>query len=118
MSFAHDVLLRKLQTHSDLSTADIAAIRTLPDTERRVGPNEDIVRQGDKPSVAVVVIQGMVARYHTLPTGSRQYLSLHITGDMPDAQSLFIETMDHAVCAIDEATIAMIPHAAVLALFR
>jgi CRP-like cAMP-binding protein len=60
----------------------------------------------------------MVARYHTLPTGSRQYLSLHITGDMPDAQSLFIETMDHAVCAIDEAAIAMIPHAAVLALFR
>jgi CRP-like cAMP-binding protein len=117
MSTAHDVVLRKLQAHSDLSSADIAALRSLPNTERRVSPNEDIVRQGDKPTAAVIVLRGMVARYHTLSTGRRQYLSLHIPGDMPDAQSLFIETMDHAVCAIDEAAVAMVPHAAVLELF-
>ena len=31
-------------------------------------------------------------------------------GDMPDAQGLFIEQMDHAVCAIGHAVVAFIPH--------
>jgi CRP-like cAMP-binding protein len=118
MAAAHDVLIAKLREHSDLNGADLAAIRALPDTERRLSPDEDVVRQGDKPHVAAVVRRGMVARYHTLPTGRRQYLSMHIAGDMPDAQSLFIETMDHGVCAIDHVTVSLVPHAAVLTLFK
>lgn len=45
-------------------------------------------------------MSGMVARYHLLRNGRRQYLSFHIAGDMPDSQALFIDKMDHAVCAI------------------
>jgi CRP-like cAMP-binding protein len=114
----HDVWIRKLQEHSVLSAADLAALRRLPGIQRTLAPNEDIVRQGDKPTASVVVLQGMVARYHTLPAGRRQYLSLHITGDMPDAQTLFIETMDHAVCAIDDAAVSLVPHASFVALFK
>jgi CRP-like cAMP-binding protein len=88
-----DAVSRKLQEHSSLGDADIAAIRSLPHSERVFGPSGDIVRQGDKPDVSVVVQQGTVARYHTLPGGRRQYLSLHIAGDMPDAQSLFLDRM-------------------------
>ena len=113
----HDVLIRKLKEHSSLNGADVAAIRRLPDTERTIGPGEDIVRQGDRPKVSVVVLKGMTARYHMLRGGGRQYLSLHIAGDMPDAQSLFLERMDHAVCAMDDVVIALIPHKALLKLF-
>ena len=60
----------------------------------------------------------MVARYHMLRGGRRQYLSFHMTGDLPDAQTLFIERMDHAVCAIGEATIALIPHQKICDLFK
>jgi CRP-like cAMP-binding protein len=60
----------------------------------------------------------MVARYHALPNGNRQYLSFHIPGDMPDAQTLFIEVLDHGVCAIDDVRIALIPHSAIIALFK
>jgi CRP-like cAMP-binding protein len=118
MADVHDRLLRKLEEHSELSGSDIAAVRGLPYTELGTHPNDDIVRQGDKPRVSVVVIRGMVARYHTLRSGRRQYLSLHNAGDMPDAQSLFIETMDHAVCAIDEALVALVPHSALIAVFQ
>jgi CRP-like cAMP-binding protein len=118
MSDTHDVLIRKLQAHSDLSGADLAAISALPDTMRTLRPNEDVVRQGDKPNVSAVVLQGMLARYHTLASGRRQYLSFHIMGDMPDSQTLFIETMDHGVCAIDDATVALIPHDALIHLFK
>ena len=55
--------------------------------------------------------------YHTFKTGKRQYLSFHIAGDMPDSQTLFIERMDHAVCAIDEVRIALIPHNEIIAMF-
>ncbi|MGB8090261.1 MAG: Crp/Fnr family transcriptional regulator, partial [Pseudolabrys sp.] len=53
---------------------------------------------------------GMVARYHLLRNGGRQYLSFHIQGDLPDAQSLFLDRMDHAVCAIGDAELAFMPH--------
>jgi len=49
--------------------------------------------------------------------GIRQYLSFHMAGDMPDSQALFIERMDHAVCAIGPAVIASIPHKELLAAF-
>jgi CRP-like cAMP-binding protein len=115
---AHDILIRKLQEHSSLSKADIAAICSLPTQQRTLTPNADIVRQGDKPTVSVIVLGGMVARYHALKEGKRQYLSFHIAGDMPDAQALFIETMDHAVCTVDKAIIATVPHEALLEVFK
>lgn len=118
MSAAHELLVRKLKDHSDLSATDVTMIRALPNTERSLSPGSDIVRQGDRPHASIVVLTGMVARYHTLPAGRRQYLSLHIPGDMPDAQTLFLETMDHAVCAIDKSVVALIPHAALLKAFN
>ena len=117
MAAWHEILIRKLKEHSRLSAADVAAIRRLPHTERAMAPREDIVRQGDRPKVSVVVLRGMVARYHTLQGGGRQYLSLHIAGDMPDAQSLFLDQMDHAVCAMDDVVVALVPHKALLTLF-
>ena len=118
MATWRDVLTRKLTEHSYLLAADIAALARLPDTTRSIKPNEDIVRQGDKPDVSVVVLEGMLARYHTLRGGGRQYLSLHIAGDMPDAQALFLERMDHALCALDHAFIALVPHTTLLKVFE
>ena len=60
----------------------------------------------------------MVARYHLLQNGARQYLSFHLAGDMPDSQALFIEKMDHAVCAIGPALIASIPQKELIATFK
>jgi CRP-like cAMP-binding protein len=59
----------------------------------------------------------MLARYHLLPNGARQYLSFHLAGDMPDSQCLFIEVMDHAVCAIGKAVVASVPHRDLMKLF-
>jgi CRP-like cAMP-binding protein len=114
----HGILLRKLSEHSDLDENDVAALRSLSHRGRTLAPNEDFIRQGDKPMMSALVTRGVVARYHMLRGGQRQYLSFHMTGDMPDAQSLFIERMDHAVCAIGEATIVLIPHDEICAMFE
>jgi CRP-like cAMP-binding protein len=108
------IIANKLKEHSELSDAAIERLRRLPCDIRNLGPQDDIVRQGERARVSAVVLSGMVGRYHAFSAGRRQYISLHIPGDWPEAQSLFIETMDHAVCAIDTAEVALIPHAAMI----
>ncbi len=105
------IIARKLGEHSSVTDTVVTALGRLTPQVRALAPREDIVRQGDKPSVSVVVLEGMLSRYHTLSNGRRQYLSFHIAGDLPDLQALFVEKMDHAVCAIDEAQVALVPHA-------
>jgi CRP-like cAMP-binding protein len=119
MDSATDILTRKLKEHTRLSPEDVAAISALSHTSRPLAANEDFVRQGDKPKIAALVVQGMVGRYHTRPAGNRQYISFHISGDMPDSQSLFLDQMDHSVCAVGVGTIvSAFPHAEILRLFE
>jgi CRP-like cAMP-binding protein len=113
-----DALLKKLRRHTLLDSADIARVRQLPCHIRNLAPGEDFIRQGDKPTASAVVIEGMVARYHTLGSGRRQYLSVHIAGDWPDAQGLFLQRMDHSVCATGAATLCVVPHQAILKTLR
>jgi CRP-like cAMP-binding protein len=114
---AHRTLIRKLKEHSRLAAEDLAEINSLSHTLKELKPNEDLIRQGDDPNVSALVMSGMVARYHLLDNGRRQYISFHMTGDMPDCQALFIDKMDHAVCAIGSAVIASIPHKELMAAF-
>jgi CRP-like cAMP-binding protein len=105
-----DRLVAKAVDHGPLRETDIEALRRVGFRTRSVAPLEDIVCQGDRPDRAVFVLSGMLARYHTVPSGDRQYLSLHIRGDMPDVQSLFLTEMDHSLCALDTAEIALFSH--------
>lgn len=113
-----DILLKKLEVHSKLDRADRAAIRRLQCQFRELSAGEDLIRQGDRTRSSAVVISGMCARYHTLPSGNRQYLSLHIAGDWPDAQGLFLDQMDHSVCAIGRASVCTLLHTELLSAFR
>jgi CRP-like cAMP-binding protein len=117
MPNVHSILIQKLKEHSRLAREDLAAINTLRHKIRNLAAQEDLIRQGDDPDVSAVVVSGTLARYHLLPNGQRQYLSFHLAGDMPDSQALFIEKMDHAVCAMGPAVAAMIPHKDLLSTF-
>lgn len=118
MELAHKILVRNLREHSRLSNEDVEQVTRLSHVVRQFEPNEDLIRQGDTPKAAALVLSGMVGRYHLLDNGRRQYLSFHIVGDMPDAQGLFIEQMDHTVCAVGSAAVAFIPHADLVRAFR
>lgn len=115
---AVELLLRSLGRHTVISSVEQSAIRQLQPRVVAVGREEDIVCQGDRPDVAVMVLNGMLARYHTAQDGDRQYLSLHVAGDLPDLQSLFLGTMDHSLCALGEAKIACFRHQEILLLLQ
>ena len=104
------IVVNKLREHSRLSSDDVAEIRNLGFVPRQLADHEDLIRQGDEPEKSMVVLSGWVARYHLLSDGGRQYLSFHMAGDWPDAQALFLDRMDHAVCAIGPAAVAGIGH--------
>ena len=99
-----------MEQHGTLTAADESSICALRAHRRTLAPGEDAVSQGERPDVAVFVLSGMLARYHTLPSGDRQYLSFHIKGDLPDVQGLLLSIMDHSLCALDHAEIAVLPH--------
>ena len=118
MKEAHQVLIRNLNEQSRLEQEDLAEIGTFQCAVRDFEPNEDFIRQGEEPEFAALVVSGMVARYHLLSSGRRQYLSFHLPGDLPDAQGLFIERMDHALCAMGPASVGFIPHRELLRAFK
>ena len=118
MQSAHDIIVRKLNEHSRLHPLDETGLRSLAFRIRKLQPDEDLMREGDEPEASALVLTGMLARYHALANGSRQYLSFHISGDLPDAQTLFLEKMDHAVCSVGKADVALIAHEDLLALFK
>ncbi len=118
MDHPHETLIRNLKEHSRLQEQDVAEISKFSLITKELSPDEDFIRQGDHPKHAVLVVAGMVARYHLLKGGRRQYLSFHMSGDLPDAQGLFIERMDHALCAIGPACVAFIPHKQILKAFE
>jgi CRP-like cAMP-binding protein len=118
MAPAHDIIVRKLKEHSRLHPSDEAGLRSLGVRTRRLQPDEDLIRESDDPEFSALVLEGMVARYHALANGRRQYLSFHLSGDLPDAQTLFLDKMDHAVCAVGGAQVALIAHEEILALFE
>jgi CRP-like cAMP-binding protein len=72
--------------------------------------DKDIVTEGDKPSDCNLLLEGTVCRYRILEDGRRQIFSFHIPGDIFDAQSFLLETMDHSVASLTPCKIALIPH--------
>lgn len=104
------MLVRKLESIAHLSQEERHALQSLPIRVRPLGSGQDIVQDGDKPSQCCLIVEGWAYRYKLLGEGKRQILSFHIPGDTPDLQSLHLQTMDHSLATLTEATLAFIPH--------
>lgn len=111
-----DMLIRKLESSARLSAEERQAIEGLPITVRPLKAEQDIVREMDRPSQCCLILEGWACRYHLFSQGNRQIFSFHIPGDILDLQSLHLRVMDHSVCTLTQATVAFIPHKALLEL--
>jgi CRP-like cAMP-binding protein len=111
-------LIRKLDKIHGLTAGEQQALEKLPATLKHFPPGEDIVREGDKPSMACMVVDGTAFRYTIVEPGRRQIMSWYIAGDIPDLEGLFLETMDHSLGTLHSCTIAQIPHDAIRRLFE
>ena len=80
--------------------------------------HEDVVKAGDKPTAAVVLIRGFLQRYLSRRDGSRQIHAFYIPTDAPSLESLQLERMDNSLCAIVPSTVGIVPHSELHALMH
>lgn len=104
-------LIRKLE-HSDvLSDEEKDILERSFSRVRDFRADEDIVREGDRPTESCIILEGFAARYKVLPSGRRQISAIHVSGDFVDLHSFLLKTMDHGVMTLAPTRCAFVPHA-------
>jgi CRP-like cAMP-binding protein len=114
----HDALVRKLRSISPLSAHEEQCLRNLPLAMKEIGPDQDIVHEGDRPSECCVLVEGFACRYKVTEEGKRQIFSFHTPGDTPDLQSLHLKVMDHSLRTLTPCKVAFIAHESIAELTR
>jgi CRP-like cAMP-binding protein len=107
------LLIQKLEQFAALSESDRLALdSTMSSAQTKtVAPDEDIVRDGDRPSGCGLILEGFACRYKLLPNGQRQIMSFHLPGDICDLHGLLLGELDHSIGALEPTTVAVLPHA-------
>jgi CRP-like cAMP-binding protein len=103
-------LLRKLESIAPLTPEERATLLRLPLRLKTVATHQDIVCEGDSPSECCLIVEGFACRYNLTDGGRRQILSFHISGDIPDLQSLHLTIMDHSLGTLVPSKLAFIQH--------
>jgi CRP-like cAMP-binding protein len=101
-------LVRKLQLWRPLGAADQEAILALPHKVEEVLPHRYLVREGDHPHHACLLLEGFAFRHKVLVDGSRSISAIHMKGDMVDLQNALLVTADHSVQALTRCSVAFI----------
>lgn len=118
MSAEHERLVRKLDSIAKLGDDERDALRGLPLAVRRLGADETVVTEGDRPSECCLVLDGLLCGFKMAAEGSRQITGFYIPGDLPDLQSLHLKVLDHSLAALTPSRLAFIPHQPLEALTR
>jgi CRP-like cAMP-binding protein len=67
-------LVRKLNAAVRLTEEEKRSILSLPVAVRDLRPEQDIVREGDRPTQCCVIVDGLACRYRMVAEGKRQIL--------------------------------------------
>jgi CRP-like cAMP-binding protein len=112
----HNPLIRKLDSIVTLIGEEKQALLSLPMQAMALKENQDIVREGDRPSRSCLLLSGFAATYKVTKEGKRQIVAFPIAGDIPDLQSLHLKVLDSSVSTISPCTVGFIPHEALQSL--
>jgi len=110
MEHFSDILMRRLDSIGPTSSVEREALQMLTGQTRAFERGQDLVREGDKPEECMLVLSGFVCSYKVLPDSSKQIVSFHVPGDIPDLHSMFVEELDFSVAATTQSTVVVISH--------
>lgn len=77
--------------------------------EKTVAPRSHVLRQGDVPTVAHVLLDGHTYRYRVLNDGRRQITAVLVPGDVCDLEAVMRGRADYSVGALTECVLGEIP---------
>jgi CRP-like cAMP-binding protein len=104
-------LIRNLEARDPLSDEEKRVLHDMISSVRDVAPNEDMVREGDRPAHSILLFEGFTCRAVVLSGGQRQITSIHIPGDFVDLHGFLLKVMDHSVTSLTACRIGLVPHA-------
>ena len=90
-------LIRKIESVFTLTDDERQALETLPMQLAVIKENQDIVREGDRPTRSFVILSGFTCTYKVSQDGKRQIMTFDIAGDIPDLQSLHLRMLDSSI---------------------
>lgn len=101
--------IRKLEYGAELTDDDRQLLDRVSSKTRHVPARRDIIREGDDPENAHLVMQGFACRYKQLPDGRRQVMALFVPGDVCDFHVQILGQMDHNIGTITAASVVSVP---------
>jgi CRP-like cAMP-binding protein len=105
-------LIRKLESVFTLTEDERQALETLPMQIAVIKDDQDIVREGDRPSRSCLILSGFACTYKVTAGGKRQIVAFTMAGDIPDLQSLHLKVLDISISTISTCRVGFIPHEA------
>jgi CRP-like cAMP-binding protein len=111
-----ELIIRKLQSISEIGDDDEAALRRLPIQERDFRANQNLVLEGDRPACCFAVLEGFVCAYKHTGEGKRQIIGLFIAGDIPDLHGMHLGVMDCTFSTITPCKLGLVRHDALRAI--
>ncbi|MRG57457.1 helix-turn-helix domain-containing protein [Phyllobacterium sp. SYP-B3895] len=105
-------LLLNLESRDIVSEEEKSLLRSIITRGRQFEIDEDLVREGSRPTYSTLMLEGFAARYKVLDDGSRQITSLHIPGDFVDLHAFPLKIMDHGIVALSPCRVAFADHSA------
>jgi CRP-like cAMP-binding protein len=109
-AFVISRLIRKLERRDVLSDEERQVLEGAVTRVKEARMDEDLVRDGERPSESTLLLEGFAARYKLLQNGRRQITALHIPGDFIDLHSFLLKKMDHSVVALTRCRVGLVPH--------
>jgi CRP-like cAMP-binding protein len=105
-----DILVHRLESVFPLTDEEKTALTALPMQIATLRSDQDIVREGDRPSRCFLMLEGFVCTYKITARGRRQIMGFYIPGDIPDLQSLHLPVLDATLGTLTQCKVAFIQH--------
>src|SRR5215211_6073392 len=105
-------LIRRLENAFTLAENERAALLNLPLQVTTLRADQDIVREGDRPTRSCALLEGFAAMFKVTAEGKRQITAFYIPGDIPDLQSLHLEVLDTSLGTLTPCKVGFIQHEA------
>src|SRR4051794_3980558 len=90
-------LISKLSRLGPLTSEERSLVEAAPLHIREFGPDQDLLREGDRPTYSLFLLEGFCCRYKSLADGRRQILAFSIAGDFLDLPGYLLREQDHSI---------------------
>ena len=103
-------IIRHFEAIFRLQDDERLALEKLPMQLVDFRADQEIVREGDRPTRCFAILEGFACTSKVTDQGKRQIVAFHVPGDMPDVQSLHLDVLDITVATLTPCRIGFIQH--------